>query len=111
MASYKIENKAGIENLSAIVAVEMQVGDPLGVAERWAAISECPLHRDGSRFELELDNATVRFAPYAERSTDALAAVDLRVNDRAALAGAAAASGLTIDDGAFDMCGLRWRLV
>lgn len=62
--------------VSGITAVEVQARDPQRAAERWAALTGCPL-ADG---RLALDNATVEFV---EGPVDSLVAVTLAAADTA----------------------------
>ncbi len=59
--------------VSAITGVEVRVPDPDAVAQRWAAITDCPL--DGP--VLTWDNATITFT----EGTGGLVAVDCRGSD------------------------------
>lgn len=100
------------ERVGDIVAAEVQCDDPAIVANRWAAIAECPLRSlPGEGFELQLDNATVRFVRCADGRPEGLGGIDIVANDREAVVSAARAQGRLMDATTVLIGGLRMRLV
>ena len=92
-------------------AVEMQSADPRGLAERWSSIAELPLRKDSrGRFEMPLENASVRFVEATDGRGEGLGSVDLVVADRARALTAAAARGRKVSDGQVMICGMRFNL-
>lgn len=93
-------------------AVELQSADPRGLAERWSSIAEIPLRKDArGRFEMPLDNATVRFVEVSDGRGEGLGGIDIRVADRKRLMEAAAACGCRVSDDQVNICGTRFYLV
>jgi len=92
--------------------VELQTADPRGLAERWSSIAELPLRQDSrGRFEMPLDNASVRFVEAADRRGDGLGGIDIVVNDRQRLLSAAERRGCRVSDDQVMICGTRFYLV
>jgi hypothetical protein len=92
-------------------AVEMQSADPRGLAERWSSIAELPLRKDSrGRFEMPLENASVRFVEAADGRGEGLGGVDLVVADRARVLTAATARGRKVSDDQVMICGVRFNL-
>ncbi|MGD9932645.1 MAG: hypothetical protein AB7T37_02920 [Dehalococcoidia bacterium] len=95
-----------------IVAAEVQCDDPAAVAGRWAATAECPMRSlPGSVFEMQLDNAAVRFVSCADGRPEGLGGIDIVANDRDAIVAAASARGRLMDATTVLIGGLRMRLV
>src|SRR5216684_5647413 len=92
--------------------VELQTADPRGLAERWSSIAELPLRQDSrGRFEMPLDNASVRFVEAADRRGDGLGGIDIVVNDRQRLLSAAERRGCRVSDDQVMICGTLFYLV
>src|SRR5271154_5749445 len=92
-------------------AVELQAADPKGLAERWSSIAEIPLRQDaGGRFELPLENASVRFAEAADGRGEGLGAIDIIVPDRNRVLQAASARGRKVSDSQVNIGGVRFNL-
>jgi len=71
------------EVVDAIVAVEIGVGNPVAVAQRWATVLGLEAHGCGARrSEVTLENATLRFTPGRDGDEDAIVALDLRSASR-----------------------------
>jgi hypothetical protein len=93
-------------------AVELQAADPRGLAERWSSIAEIPLRKDSrGRFEMPLDNASVRFAEAIDGRGEGLGGIDIIVNDRRRLLEAAEHRGRRVSDDQVMICGTRFYLV
>jgi hypothetical protein len=93
-------------------AVELQSADPRGLAERWSSIAELPLRQDSrGRFEMPLDNASVRFVEATDGRGEGLGGIDILVNDRARLLRAAEERGRRVSDDQVMICGTRFYLV
>jgi len=89
--------------------VELQTADPRGLAERWSSIAELPLRQDSrGRFEMPLDNASVRFVEAADGRGDGLGGIDIVVNDRQRLLSAAERRGCRVSDDQVMICGTRF---
>jgi Glyoxalase-like domain len=93
-------------------AVELQAADPRGLAERWSSIAGIPLRRDArDRFELPLDNASIRFVEAVDGRGEGLGGIDIEVNDRQRLLQAAEQRKARISDEQVMICGTRFYLV
>jgi hypothetical protein len=93
-------------------AVELQSADPRGLAERWSSIAEVPLRRDArGRFEIPLDNASVRFVEATDGRGEGLGGIDVLVKDRQRILQAAAGRGKRLSDDQVMICGTRFYLL
>jgi len=93
-------------------AIELQSADPRGLGERWSSIAESPLRKDSrGRFEMPLENATVRFVEATDGRGEGLGGIDLLVTDRQRLLQAAEQRGRRISDDQVMICGTRFYLV
>ena len=93
-------------------AVELQSSDPRSLAERWSSIAEIPLRQDSrQRFEMPLDNASVRFVEATDGRGEGLGGIDIVVNDRQRLLEAAQRRGRRVSDDQVMICGTRFYLV
>jgi Glyoxalase-like domain len=98
--------------VSGYSAVELQSADPRGLAERWANITEMPLHNYArGRLELPLDNAAIRFVEATDGRGEGLGGIDVVVADRKQLIEAADRRGLRVSDDQVTICGTRFYLV
>jgi hypothetical protein len=96
----------------AYEAVELQSVDPRGLAERWSSIAEIPLRKDSrGRFEMPLDNASVRFVEVTDGRGEGLGGIDIAVNDRQRVLRAAAERGRRVSDDQIMICGTRFYLI
>ena len=100
-----------LERVSGIAAAELQVDDPLAVAERWSAIAELPLGEENGYPRLDLDNASLRFVPCDDGRPAGLAGLDIVSANRPAVLHAAAARGIEVTSTGFVLGGMRWTLV
>ena len=98
--------------VSHYTAVELQSADPRGLAGRWSAIVETPLRQDGrGRFELPLDNASVRFVEARDNRGEGLGGIDIVTSDRKHVIAAAERRGYCIAEDQVVICGTRFYLV
>jgi len=93
-------------------AVELQSADPRGLGERWSSIAEIPLRKDTrGRFEMPLENASVRFVETIDGRGEGLGGIDILVNDRHQLLQAAERRGRRVSDDQVMICGTRFYLI
>jgi Glyoxalase-like domain len=93
-------------------AVEMQSPDPRGLAERWSSIAEIPLRHDSrGRYEMPLDNASVRFVEATDGRGEGLGGIDIVANNPQRLLQAAERRGCRVADDQVIICGTRFYLV
>ena len=77
-----------------IVAAELQVDDPTGVARRWGEIADIGVEPDAQgRPSLTLDNATLRFVPVTDGRGEGLGGIDVLVTSADNVRESAAARG------------------
>jgi len=100
------------DQVSSIVAAELQGADPSALAARWGDIAELDVSADVSgNPTLALDNATLRFVEATDGRGEGLGGIDVKVEDRPAVLDAARARGCYVSDGRVDIGGLRIGLV
>lgn len=93
-------------------AVELQSADPRELAERWSSIAEIPLRKDSyGRWEVPLENASIRFIEANDGRGEGLGGIDIVVNDRERLLRAAEQRGSRVSDDQVMVCGTRFYLV
>jgi hypothetical protein len=93
-------------------AVELQSDDPRGLAELWGSIAEVPLRKDSrGRWEMPLENASIRFVEATDGRGEGLGGIDILVNDRQRLLQAAERRGCRVSDDRVMICGTRFYLV
>ncbi len=94
-----------------IVGCELQGEDPLGMAEKWAAVLGRPVERAGAVFRVPLEGGELRFVTPSDGRGEGLGAFDVRVGDAAAVRAAAEARGCLDAAGEVVVCGTRVNLV
>jgi hypothetical protein len=100
------------EIVMAYTAVELQAADPRGLAERWSNIAEIPLRQDArGRFELPLDNASIRFVEAIDSRGEGLSGIDIVTVDRNRILDEAGRRNCRIADDQVVVCGTRFYLV
>lgn len=100
------------EVLSGYSAVELQSPDPRGLAERWSSILEIPMRTDArGRFEIPLDNATIRVIDATDGRGEGLGGIDVKVADRNHVLAQAAKRSIPVNDSQIIICGTRFNLV
>jgi hypothetical protein len=94
----------------ALLGVEMQSPDPLGLAEHWGKILGVAVSKGvvGGEPELKLPNASFRFVKGA---SDLMSGLAFRVADIAKVRDAARAKGCEVSGDGFDLCGVTFSLV
>lgn len=93
----------------ALTGVEMQSGDPVGLAEHWGGIIGIAAGKAGNgEAELKLPNAVFRFV---RGDSEIMSALDFRVVNAAAVCDAARARGYAVSGNAFPIGGVTFRLV
>jgi catechol 2,3-dioxygenase-like lactoylglutathione lyase family enzyme len=100
-------SKVRRDSTTAIVAAEVQSGDPDRCAARWSEVLGIPLR--GS--EIPLDEGTVRFVEVTDGRGEGLGGVDLAATDAAEVLKRARDRGLPIDGNCITLGGVRIRLV
>ena len=100
------------EVVSTYKAVELQATDPKGLAERWSSIAGVALRIDArGRFEMPLDNASVRFVEATDGRGEGLGGIDIAAVDRKRVLETAQARGCRVADDQVMICGTRFYLV
>lgn len=64
-----------------ITAVTIQHRDPQAAAERWGALLERPIVRDGEAYELALEGEAIRFVPPVDDDGTGVVGLELVVDD------------------------------
>ena len=82
----------------AIVGVEMQSGDPLALAARWAEVLHRHVRDVNGAAAIVLDSGTIRFVPARDGRGEGVTGVDLNVADHQRLAANARLRGIVVDD-------------
>lgn len=104
--------KAHTDRVDAIVAAELQDGEPEKLAQRWSEIVEEPVSKDtDGNAAIKVENATLRFVPCLDNRPAGLGGIYLRATNASAVKRAAAERGLLRDDGVVMIGGVRIRLV
>ena len=105
------QDKVRTDTVSDIVAVELQAADPRRLAERWSAVTGCPLeHADGVA-QIAMADAHIRFVEATDGRGDGLGGLDLRVVDRQRILDRARERECLINDGQVLICGTRLNLL
>jgi hypothetical protein len=100
------------KTISAIVGAGIQSDDPDALAQRWSELLERPVRKasEGEGFEIQLDNAFVRFGPLRDDRGEGMRAVHVETKDKAAILAAAKKAGLPVGTEHVDLCGVRFVL-
>jgi hypothetical protein len=100
------------EIVNGYKAVELQAADPKGLGERWSRIAGVALRQDArGRFEMPLDNASVRFVEATDGRGEGLGGIDIVAADRKRILDAAGRRGRHVADNHVMICGTRFYLV
>lgn len=98
--------------VSGIDSIEVESHDPSGLGRHWSALMDVPLETDASgRCMLHLDYGAIHFISAPPASPERLAAINVAVPDPSRVMQAAAKAGCPVVDGAFKLCGVRFRAV
>jgi hypothetical protein len=100
-----------VDRVTGIVAAEVQCDDPEQVARRWAEIAELPLEGQGTRWQMALDNAVVRFVPCDDGRPEGLGAIDVGTANADAVLREAQARNAVSGPDQILLCGIRINLV
>jgi hypothetical protein len=102
----------GAVTIRAMTGAELQGDDAEKLAQRWSDVMTLPLSRDPrGRPTIQLDDASLRFAPAIDGRGEGLAGLDLACTDRAAVLARARARGLPVHGEVVEACGIRFSLV
>lgn len=99
-------NERSARNVSNIIAVDVQSGDPAAMAARWSEVFDRPL--DGNT--LLLDSGRIRFVPDNNGRGAGVTAVELSAKDAEAAFAAARHRGLQLEASEIQICGTTFRL-
>ncbi len=104
------QESKSLTRVTGISAAEIQCDDPAAVAGRWSEIAQIAAEQKDGRWEIPLDNATLRFVPCSDGRPEGLGGIDVTTADRdAILAAAEARSAVTAAD-QIQLCGMRINL-
>ena len=92
------------------LGVELQSPVPLELAELWGNVAGLPISRTDDAFEMQLNNAHVRFVEEQDGRGPGLGGVDIQVKNRETLLQNARERNCYINDDQVDICGVRWYL-
>jgi len=105
------EGRVRIARVHGLAGAELEARDPAAMAERWGAVVARPARaRDAGAREIALDGGWLRFVPERSGRGEGLAAIALRAHDPGAVLAAARERGLAVEDDAFSLGGVEWRL-
>jgi hypothetical protein len=105
------ETKIRDDVSGAIVAAELQSGDPAALAERWSAILDRKLEDAESGPVIRLDGSDIRFVAERDGRGPGIAGFDVVAVDPAELLERARSRDLVTGDGWLEICGTRIRPV
>jgi hypothetical protein len=91
----------------ALIDVEMQSPDPVGLAEHWGGIIGIAASADGGEAELKLPNCSFRFI---QGPAEIMSALTFRVGDVGAVCEAAKARGYAVAGNQFTLGGVNFRV-
>ena len=95
-----------------MTAAEIQSPRASELARRWSEIAEIPITEGPQGApQIELENAAVRFVAPPDSRPEGLGGIDVKVEDRDRLLGAAKERGCYVSDDLVQICGTRFRLV
>jgi hypothetical protein len=93
----------------ALIGVEMQSPEPVGLAEHWGRIVGIPVSKNANgEPELKLPNASFRFV---RGESEIMSGLTFRVADVAKVLDAAKTKGHAVSDDSFDLGGVTFSLV
>lgn len=96
--------------VSGIQGVELQSADPLALAGHWAKILDRSVVAVPGGTGIELDNAYIRFVVTEDGRGEGLGGIDLSVTDLDVIRSRCLARGLTLNDAAVMVGGVRFHL-
>lgn len=100
------------DDVTQIAGVTIQSDDPSAMARRWSEVlgSAVTLRPAGQQASLLLESGRILFAPDRDGRGTGLSEIDLRVKDVDPLLARARTRGFPVSGGAFEACGVRFRL-
>jgi hypothetical protein len=99
---------AGASADPAIVGAELQAEDPAAMAARWSQVLGLPA-RDEDGWRIALEDGEIRFVPVSDGRGEGLGGFDVATAASDAILARAKARGLTVENGAIQLCGTRLR--
>lgn len=96
--------------VTGIDAFELQSPDPGALGQRWADAAQLGLDARENGYQMQLENAAVRFMPTADASGEGLSAIVLRASDPERAFETAQTMGAVDSDGHILVCGTRFKL-
>ena len=100
-----------VEQATAILAAEIQSGDPQALATRWAKIIGTDIEETVAGLILPLANGCLRFVKDTDGRGEGLAGMDIRVHSKPKVVFAARDCGLQATDDQIMWCGMRLNLI
>jgi len=88
----------------------LQADDPAALAARWGRILQRPVERVGDGWQLQVDNARLRFVPPRDDRGEGLAGIELAVRDASTIRATAQARGLAMDAAGVSVGGVHFAL-
>ena len=96
----------------ALIAAELQSGDPKRLAQRWSEVLDISLTNDSQGNPiLKLENAELRFISAKDGRGEGLGGLELKVTDRGHILREANARGCEILGNTVIVCGTRFKLL
>ena len=98
------------DRVSGIAGAVLQGDDPAALARKWGEILQRPATQEQADWQVQVDNATLRFVDATDGRGEGLAAVTVRARDADAIRATAKARGLSHDASSVTVCGVRFEL-
>ncbi|RZL87904.1 MAG: hypothetical protein EOP76_18375 [Variovorax sp.] len=98
------------DRVSGIAGAVLQGDDPAALARKWGEILQRPATQEQADWQVQVDNATLRFVNATDGRGEGLAAVTVRTRDADAIRATAKARGLSHDASSVTVCGVRFEL-
>jgi len=94
----------------AVVGAELQSDHPESLAAKWSQILQKPARQLGDQWQIDVDNACLRFVLTTDGRGEGLGGIDVQVADRARVRDAAERRGLAVTDAVL-IGGVRFNLI
>ena len=98
------------DRVSGIAGAVLQGDDPAALARKWGEILQWPATQEQADWQVQVDNAKLRFVDATDARGEGLAAVTVRARDADAIRATAKARGLSHDASSVTVCGVRFEL-
>lgn len=98
------------DRVSGIAGAVLQGDDPAALARKWGEILQRPATQEQADWQVQVDNATLRFVDATDGRGEGLAAVTVSARDADAIRAIAKARGLSHDASSVTVCGVRFEL-